>query len=85
MSISSERALPPMDLSGLASKVMERWRQWMRLYKYYIDGKGITQAGRKKSRLLHLAGLEVHDIFKDLLDPEQVNSCLLYTSDAADE
>ena len=46
----------------------------MRLYKYYIDGKGITQAGRKKSRLLHLAGLEVHDIFKDLLDPEQVNS-----------
>ena len=70
MSISSERALSPMDLSGSASKVAERWRQWKRSYEYnYIDGKGITQAERKKSQLLHLAGLEVQDIFEDLVDP----------------
>ena len=74
MSISSERALPPMDLSGSASKVAERWRQWKRSYEYYIDGKGITQAGRKKSQLLHLAGLEVQDIFEDLVDPGPVNA-----------
>ena len=59
-----------MDLSGSASKVAERWRQWKRSYEYnYIDGKGITQAERKKSQLLHLAGLEVQDIFEDLVDP----------------
>ena len=54
--------------------VAERWRQWKRSYEYYIDGKGITQAGRKKSQLLHLAGLEVQDIFEDLVDPGPVNA-----------
>ena len=42
MTNSLERALPPMDLSGSASKVAERWRQWKRSYEYYIDGKRIT-------------------------------------------
>lgn len=74
MANSSERALPPMDLSGSAAKVVERWRQWKRSYEYYIDGKGITQARRKKSQLLHLAGLEVQDIFEDLVNPGPVNS-----------
>ena len=45
-----------------------------RSYEYYIDGKGITQARRKKSQLLHLAGLEVQDIFEDLVDPGPVNA-----------
>ena len=63
MANSSERALPPMDLSGSASKVAERWRQWKRSHEHYIEGKGITQAGRRKSQLLHLAGLEVQDIY----------------------
>ena len=74
MSISSERALPPMHLSGSASKVAERWRQWKRSYEYYMDGKGITQARRKKSQLLHLAGLEVQDIFEDFVDLGPVNA-----------
>ena len=68
------RAPPPMDLSGSASKVVERWRQWKRSYEYYIDGKRITQAGRKKSQLLHLTGLEVRDIFEDLVDPGPINA-----------
>ena len=74
MANSSERALPPIDLSGSASKVAERWRQWKRSYEYYIDGKGVTQAGRKKSQLLHLAGPEVQDIFEDLVDPGPINA-----------
>ena len=76
MANSSERALPPMDLSGSASKVAERWRQWKRSYEYYIDGKRITQAGRKKSQLLHLAGLEVQDIFEDLVDRDRLTQLL---------
>ena len=70
----SERALPPMDLSGSASKVAERWRQWKRSHENYIEGKGITQAERKKSQLLHLAGLKVQDIFEDLVDPGPINA-----------
>ena len=74
MANSSERALPPMELSGSVSKVAERWRQWKRSYEYYIDRKGITQAGRKKSKLVHLAGLEVQDIFEDLVAPGPINA-----------
>ena len=74
MANSSERALPPMDLSGSASKVAETWRQWKRSHGHYIEWKGITQAGRKKLQLLHLAGLEVQDIFKDLVDPGPINA-----------
>ena len=43
-------------------------------YEYYIEGKGITQAGRKKSQLLHLAGIEVQDLYEDLVDPGPVNA-----------
>ena len=72
MANSSERALPPIDLSGSASKVAERWRQWKRSHEHYIEEKGITQSVRKKSQLLHLA--EVQDIFKDLVDPGPINA-----------
>ena len=34
----------------------------------------VTQAGRKKSQLLHLTGLEVRDIFEDLVDPGPINA-----------
>ena len=68
-----ERALPPLDLSGPSSQVAERWRQWRRSYQYYIEGKGITNAARKKAQLLHLAGMEVQDIYEDLPDPGPVN------------
>ena len=34
----------------------------------------VTQAGGKKSQLLHLTGLEVRDIFEDLVDPGPINA-----------
>ena len=74
MSNSVERALPPLDLTGSSSQVAERWRQWKRSYQYYVDGKGITNPSRKKAQLLHLAGMEVQDIFEDLPDPGPINA-----------
>ena len=35
-------------------------------------GKGITNASRKRAQLLHLAGMEVQDMYEDLPDPGQV-------------
>ena len=74
MANSVERALPPLDLTGSSSQVAERWRQWKRSYQYYIDGKGITNASRKRAQLLHLAGMEVQDMYEDLPDPGPVNA-----------
>ena len=74
MTNTAERALPPFDLTGSASQVAERWKRWKRSYEYYIEGKGVTQAGRKKSQLLHLAGIEFQDLYEDLVDPGPVNA-----------
>ena len=74
MANSVERTLPPLDLTGSSSQVAERWRQWKRSYQYYVDGKGITNPSRKKAQLLHLAGMEVQDIYEDLPDPGPLNA-----------
>ena len=76
MANAVERALPPLDLTDSTSQVAERWRQWKRSYQYYIDGKGITNPGRKKAQLLHLAGMVVQDIYEDLPDPGPVNEAV---------
>jgi len=44
---------------------METLEELVRVFSY-IEGKDITQAGRKKSQLLHLAGTEVQDLYEDL-------------------
>ena len=74
MSISAERVLSPLDLTDSSSQVAERWRQWKRSYQYYVDGKGIMNPSRKKAQLLHLAGMEVQDIYEDLPDPGPLNA-----------
>ena len=74
MANSVERTLPPLDLTGSSSQVAERWRQWKRSYQYYVDGKGITHPSRKKAQLLHLAGMELQDIYEDLPDPGPLNA-----------
>ena len=61
--------LLPMDLSGSASQVAEKWRKWKRTFQYYAQGKGIDNARQKTSQFLHFARMEVHNIFKDLQDP----------------
>ena len=69
MANSAERALQRLNLTGSASQVTKRWNRWRRSYEYYIEGKGITQVGRKKSQLLHLVGIKVQDLYEDLVDP----------------
>ena len=68
----TEKHLPPLDLTGPASQVAERWRKWKRAFEYYAEGKGIENVRKKTSQLLHFAGMEVQDIFEDLQDPGPV-------------
>ena len=58
-----------MDLSGPASQVAEKWCKWKCAFEYYAKGKGIDNARKKTSQLLHFAGMKVQDIFEDLQDP----------------
>lgn len=65
----SEKHLPPLDLTGPAPQVADRWRKWKRAFEYYAEGKGMDNARKKTSQLLHFAGMDVQDIFEDLQDP----------------
>ena len=60
------------DVTGSAHEVSTRWKKWKRSFTYYADGNGISDETRKKNLLLHLAGLEVQDIFDTLPEPPPV-------------
>ena len=61
--------LPTLDINGSAAAVNERWRKWKRAFEYYADGASLTDAKKKTSQLLHLAGMDLQDIYEDLIDP----------------
>ena len=37
----NEKHLPPLDLTGPASQVAERWRKMKRAFEYYVEVKDI--------------------------------------------
>ena len=59
----TEKHLPPLDLTGPAWQVVDRWHKWKRAFEYYADGKGIDNVCKKTSQLLHFTRMEVQDIF----------------------
>ena len=65
----TNKSLLPMDLSGSASQVAEKWQKWKRAFEYYAARKGIDNAHKRTSELLHFAAMEVQDILEDLQDP----------------
>ena len=50
------------------------WKKWKRAFEYYAEGKGLDNARKKTSQLLHYAGMEVQDIFEDLVDPDPASN-----------
>ena len=56
----------PLEIHGPAHDVAASWRKWKRSFAYYVTGKGITDAGRKKALLLHYAGVHVQELFDTL-------------------
>ena len=63
------RVIQAFDCRGDSTSVGPRWRRWRKAFQFYVDGRGITAAARKKALLLHCAGMEVQDIFETLTDP----------------
>ena len=57
------------DIVGEASSIGTRWKRWKKGFQYYLDARGITQEKQAKALLLHSAGMDVQDIFKNLTDP----------------
>ena len=48
------------------STVGVRWKKWVRQFRIYIAATGITDKKRQKAVLLHVAGVEVQEVFETL-------------------
>ena len=59
--------IQPIDISGSKSELSERWRDGLRGFTYFAEGKANLQnpAG-KRSELIYRAGSGVQDIFESL-------------------
>ena len=58
--------LSPLDISGPAHVVSERWRKWRRSFHFYVTGKGLRDPPQLRALLLHLAGEAVQDVYESL-------------------
>ena len=74
----AERALPTLDLSGSSSQVANNCKKWKRAFEYYAEGKGLHNTRKKTSQLMHYAGMEVQDIFEDLVNSDPAGNQDLY-------
>ena len=61
--------IPPFDCKGDSTSVGTRWRRWKKAFQFYVDGRGVTAATRKKALLLHRASMDVQEVFETLTDP----------------
>ena len=67
--ISYRPDLTPMayfDAKGDPGSVSQRWKQWVRRFKCYIDAMNITSNKQKRALLIYQAGPDVQDIFETL-------------------
>lgn len=64
MNLDIGAAIAPFETT--TGNLSQKWKRWLRSFKYYTEGKGIEDAKQKKSLLLHCAGPEVQDIFETL-------------------
>ena len=52
----------------LGASLASRWRAWLADFEMFITASGITNATRKRTLLLYLAGSRVREIFQHLHD-----------------
>ncbi|KAF2903689.1 hypothetical protein ILUMI_02484 [Ignelater luminosus] len=61
--MEGHREMERLNIEGTGAEISTRWRKWLRAFNLYISAKGITDNARKKSYLLHYAGMEVQEIY----------------------
>jgi len=72
-------SLLPFDCKSDTATIGTRWRRWRRSFDYFLVAKGVTQPAQRKALLLHMAGVDVQDIYETLTevqgdDDEYVNA-----------
>ena len=65
---SLEAFNPKGDPHGLS----QRWKRWKRAFNLYVSGKGVTNDLQKRSLLLHVAGMEVQEVYFTLVGEDTI-------------
>ena len=65
---SLEAFNPKGDRHGLN----QRWKRWKRAFNLYVSGKGVTNDLQNRSLLLHVAGMEVQEVYFTLVGEDTI-------------
>ena len=55
--------LEPFNTKGEAQNLSQRWKKWKRAFNLYVTGKGVANDTQKRALLLHVAGMDVQEIY----------------------
>ena len=87
--MADKSGLSPLDISGPAHVVAERWRKWKRSFKFYAQSKNLwDKKAQLTSLLLHLAGEAVQDVMESVeltIDEDGEEDIFSQTIDALDK
>ncbi|XP_068758051.1 uncharacterized protein [Montipora capricornis] len=59
--------LEPFNPKGEPHSLSQRWKRWKRAFNLYVTGKGVSDDGQKRALFLHVAGMDVQEIYFTLV------------------
>ena len=55
--------LEPFNPKGEPHFLSQRWNRWKRAFNLYVTGKGVSDNAQKRALFLHVAGMDVQEIY----------------------
>ncbi|KAL9974552.1 hypothetical protein ACROYT_G011601 [Oculina patagonica] len=55
--------LEPFNPKVEPQNLNQRWKRWKRAFDLYVTGKGVTEDAQKRALFLHVAGMDVQEIY----------------------
>lgn len=65
-------SLEAFNPKGDPHRLSQRWKRWKRAFNLYVSGKGVTNDLQKRSLLLHVAGMEVLEVYFTLVGEDTI-------------
>ena len=63
--------MEPFNTKGEAQNLSQRWKKWKRAFNLYVTGKGVSNDAQKRALLLHVAGMDVQEIYFTLAGEDE--------------
>ena len=55
--------LEPLNRKEEPHSLSQRWKRWKRAFNLYVIGKGVSDDAQKRALFLHVAGMDVQEIY----------------------